>query len=548
MSNKVLMIDGDRISGQDVRNQNVTAVTAIANIVKTSFGPIGLDKMLVDNIGDVTITNDGATILKMLEVEHPAAKVLVQLADLQDQEVGDGTTSVVILAAELLKRANELVQRKIHPTVIISGYRIACQEAIKYINEELAIKVDTLPKDFIVNTAKTSMSSKTINDDSDFFSKMVVEAINRVKTIDYKGDAKYPVNSINILKAHGKSAKESILVEGYALNCTVAAEGMPKRVQNAKIAFLDFNLAKTKMKLGQKVVVTNVNDLEAIRDRENDIIKERIQLIIKSGANVVLTTKGIDDLCLKYFVEAGCMAVRRCKKEDLKRIAKACGGTVLITLANLDGEESFDPTALGTADQVSQDRVADDELIVVKNSNKKAASIILRGANSLMLDEMERSIHDSLCIVKRALESGTIVPGGGAVESALSIYLDNVAATMGSRKQLAISEFAESLLVIPKQLAVNAALDATDLVAKLRSYHHVAQTDSTKKSYAHSGLDLFAGKVKNNVEAGVLEPAVAKVKCIKFATEAAITILRIDDMITLTPKQAQGDDHAGHGH
>eukprot|EP01133_Synstelium_polycarpum_P017766 gene17766-21193_t len=540
--NKVLNIDGERISGQDVRTQNVTAVTSIANVVKSSLGPIGLDKMLVDNIGDVTITNDGATILKMLEVEHPAAKVLVQLADLQDQEVGDGTTSVVILAAELLKRANELVLKKIHPTVIISGYRIACTEAIKYINETLAVKVETLAKDYIINTVKTSMSSKIIGDDSDFFAKIVVDALARIKSVDYKGDVKYPINSVNVLKAHGKSAKESSLVEGYALNCTVASEGMPKRVNGAKIAFLDFNLQKAKMKLGQKVVVTNVNDLEAIRDREADIIKERIQIILKSGANVVLTTKGIDDLCLKYFVEAGCMAVRRCRKEDLKRIAKACGGTVLITLSNLEGEESFDPTCLGFADEVCQERIADDELILVKNStSKKAASIILRGANSMMLDEMERSIHDSLCIAKRTLESGTIVPGGGAVESALSIYLDNFAETMGSRKQLAISEFAESLLVIPKQLAVNAAQDATDLVAKLRSYHHVAQTDPTKKR-----LDLINGKVRNNLEAGVLEPAIAKVKCIKFATEAAITILRIDDMIKLNPKQQAEDPH-GHG-
>ncbi|EGG20491.1 t-complex polypeptide 1 [Cavenderia fasciculata] len=546
MSGKVLMIDGERISGQDVRTQNVTAVTAISNIVKTSFGPIGLDKMLVDNIGDITITNDGATILKMLEVEHPAAKVLVQLADLQDQEVGDGTTSVVILAAELLKHANELVLKKIHPTVIISGYRIACTEAIKYINETLAVKVETLSKDYIINTVKTSMSSKIIGDDSEFFGKMVVDALARIKTIDYKGDAKYPINSVNILKAHGKSAKESMLVEGYALNCTVASEGMPKRIAGAKIAFLDFNLQKAKMKLGQKVVVTNVNDLEAIRDRENDIIKERIQLILKSGANVVLTTKGIDDLCLKYFVEAGAMAVRRCKKEDLKRIAKACGGTVLISLNNLEGDESFDTSALGSADEVVQTRIADDELILVKNStNKKAASIILRGASSLLLDEMERSLHDSLCIAKRTLESGTIVPGGGAVESALSIYLDNFAETMGSRKQLAISEFAESLLVIPKQLAVNAAQDATELVSKLRSYHHAAQTDATKKSYMYSGLDLINGKVRNNLEAGVLEPAIAKVKCIKFATEAAITILRIDDMIKLNPKEQQQDPH-GH--
>jgi len=286
------------------------------------------------------------------------------------------------------------------------------------------------------------------------------------------------------------------------------------------------------------------SELDGIRERESDIIKERIQLILKAGANVILTTKGIDSLCLKYFVEAGAMAVRRCKKEDLKRIAKATGGSVLLTLANLEGEESFDATNLGIAEEVVEERIADDECILIKTDNRRSSSIILRGANGVMLDEMERSMHDALSIVKRTLESGSVVAGGGAVEAALSIYLENFATTLGSREQLAIAEYAEAMLVIPKQLAVNAAKDATELVAKLRAHHNAAQTDATKKHYAHAGLDLISGKVRNNIEHGVVEPAMSKVKMIKFATEAAITILRIDELITLSPKQEP--DHPDH--
>lgn len=544
MVGKALSIDGERQTGQDVRTQNVTAVSAVANVVKSSFGPIGLDKMLVDSIGDVTITNDGATILKMLEVEHPAAKVLVQLADLQDQEVGDGTTSVVLLAAEILKRSNELVNRKIHPTSIINGLRLASKEAIKYINDVLAVPVDSLPKDTLLNAAKTSMSSKIIGGESEFFSKLAVDAILRVKVTNSKGVVKYPVKAINILKSHGKSARESVLVEGYAINCTIASQQMPKRITQAKIAFLDFNLNKQKMPMGVLLNPTDAVKLEGIRDRESDIIKERIQMILKAGANVILTTKGIDALCLKYFVEANAIAVRRCKKEDLKRIAKATGGSVLLTLANLEGEESFDPANLGTAEEVIEERIADDECILIKTDNKRSSSIILRGANSVLLDEMERSLHDALSIVKRTLESGTVVAGGGAVEAALSIYLENFATTLGSREQLPIAEYAEAMLVIPKTLAVNAAKDATDLVARLRAHHNAAQTDATKKSYAYAGLDLINGKARNNLEAGVLEPAMSKVKMIKFATEAAITILRIDEIITLNPKQEP--DHPEH--
>ncbi|XP_074592701.1 T-complex protein 1 subunit alpha-like isoform X2 [Curcuma longa] len=496
--------------------------------------------MLVDDIGDVTITNDGATILKMLEVEHPAAKVLVELAELQDREVGDGTTSVVILAAELLKRANDLVRDKIHPTSIISGYRLAMREACKYVEEKLSVKVEKLGKESLTNCAKTSMSSKLIAIDSDFFANLVVDAVQAVKTTNARGEVKYPIKSINILKAHGKSAKDSYLLNGYALNTGRAAQGMPTRVSPAKVACLDFNLQKTKMQMGIQVLVTDPRELEKIREREADITKERIQKLLKAGANVVLTTKGIDDMSLKYFVEAGAIAVRRVRKEDLRHVAKATGATVVTTFADMEGEETFDATFLGHAEEVVEERIADDDVILIKGTkNSSAVSLILRGANDHMLDEMDRALHDALCIVKRTLESNTVVAGGGAVESALSVYLEYLATTLGSREQLAIAEFAESLLIIPKVLAVNAAKDATELVAKLRAYHHTAQTKADKQHLSSVGLDLSKGTTRNNLEAGVIEPAMSKVKIIQFATEAAITILRIDDMIKLVKDERE---------
>jgi T-complex protein 1 subunit alpha len=542
-----MLLDGTRTSGQDVRTQNVTAAMAIANIVKTSLGPEGLDKMLVDEIGDVTITNDGATILAKLDIEHPAAKVLVELAQLQDQEVGDGTTSVVIVAAELLKRANELVKSGIHPTIVMSGYRLAMKEAVKYIKSHLVVDSEKLGRENLINAAKTSMSSKILGAESDFFSDLAVTAAQKVQ-VTKDGKVKCPIGNVHILKSHGQSSLDSRLVDGFALNCTRASMGMPLRVTNCKVALLDFNLQKHKLQMGVQVVVTDTKQVEEIRQREMDITREKIMRILDAGARVVLTTKGIDDLCLKYFVEAGAIAVRRVKKEDMARIAKATGGRVVVTMADMEGDEVFDATCLGHCDEVSEERVGDGELLYFRGcQGGHACTIVLRGANEFMLDEMDRALHDSLCVIKRMIESNSIVAGGGAVETALSVFLEGLATSMGTKEQLAVAQFAEALLVIPRTLTVNAAHDATDLAAKLRAHHYASQTVPGKEQLRFSGLDLKKGDVRDNLNAGVVEPAISKIKSLRFATEAAISILRIDDFIKLNVHQDQRG-HEGHGH
>lgn len=456
-------------------------------------------------------------------------------------QVGDGTTSVVILAAELLKRGNELVRARVHPTVIMAGYRMACREAVKYIKNQLTVPTDNMEREFLIAAAKTSMSSKIIgSQNADFFSALAVDSVMSVRREDSSGKVKYPVNAIHIVKSHGKSALESQLVNGFALPLTRASQQMPKVVKNARIAMLDFNLQRHRMQLGIQVLVTDPNKLEDIRQREADITKEKIQKIVAAGANVVFTTKAIDDLCQKYLVEAGVLAVRRCKREDLKRIANATGGTLISNMADLEGEESFDASYLGEAAEVAEERVGDGEVIFIRGcKTTQAVSILLRGANEFLLDEMERSLHDVLCVVQKVLESKSLVAGGGSVEAALSMYLESISTSVSSKEQLAIREFAEALLVIPKTLAVNAAQDATELVALLCAHHHAAQLDPSKASQRFMGLDLIRGKVVDNMRAGVVEPALSKVKSLRFATEAAVTIMRIDDFIKISPPPSQ---------
>jgi T-complex protein 1 subunit alpha len=559
-------LEGQRETGEDVRVGNVTAVTAVANIVKSSLGPVGLDKMMVDEIGDVTVTNDGATILQQLEVEHPAARLLVDLAALQDREVGDGTTSVVLIAAELLRRGHALVTSGLHPTTVLAGYRLALKAAVAHIKRNHVLQVRAAGDELLLQAAKTSMSSKIIGMESDFFADLAVRAVQSVGSPVTK---KYPLSAIHILKAHGQSALNSELLEGgFALAASRAAQGMPAEVTAngggpVKIALLDMNLQRHRMAMGVTVQVEDAAEVENIRQREMDITKEKIQKILGAGARVVLTTKGIDDVCMKYFVEAGALCARRVPKDDLKRLAKATGGQVVTTMADMEGEESFDPASLGSCRAVREVRVGDGEMLqFVGVGGEGASTILLRGANEYMLEEMDRALHDALCVVKRLLESNTVVPGGGAVEAACSVYLEDYADSLDTREQVAVQEFAQALLVIPKTLAVNAAKDSSELVAQLRAVHArslpkkkdaakreekgnapgVTNGDSCKGAdeWKNYGLDLIEGEVRDNLAAGVVEPAVSKIKSLRFATEAAITILRIDDRITVAPEQRQG--------
>lgn len=536
-----LGINGTRISGLDVRKENVTATVAVANVVKSSLGPVGLDKMLVDEIGDVVVTNDGATILKRLDVEHPAGRMLVDLAQLQDQEIGDGTTSVVILAAELLKRAQELVLQGIHATNIISGYKLALKQAVRYLKENLSTPVDTLGKEVLLNVARTSMSSKILNTDADLFSKMCVDAILSVKSVNDLGDVYYPRKAVGILKQHGKSAAESRLINGFALNVTRACQGMPTSVENPKIALIDFDLRAVKMKLGVTITLSDPTKAEEIKKRELDITKERIQKMIAAGCNVILTSWGIEDSMMKYMVEAGVIGCRRVRKEDLRRIAKTTGGQLIHTMCDLTGEEVFEQGWIGHAEKVYEDRYADDECIIIQGTKSQiCSSIIMRGANSFVLDEMERAMNDCLWAVARTLDANSVVAGGGAVESSLNVYLEEFSKTIETREQLAVAEFAAALLVIPKTLALNAALDATDLIAKLRVEHFKAVKDGNK-DLRFTGLDLHEGSLRDNRNAGVLEPQPSKIKSFQFATEAAITVLRIDDSVRLNPPEDEQD-------
>jgi len=382
----------------------------------------------------------------------------VELSQIQDREVGDGTTSVVILAAELLKRGNELIKNNIHATSVMSGFRLALKESIKFITNNLTVKVNTLGREALINACKTSMSSKLLNAESDFFAELVVNAMQNVKTINHAGQAKYPVKAIHILKTHGMSSRDSTLVDGYAIEATRSAQGMPTSIEKGKIACVDFNLSKYRLAMGVQVLVHDPEALEKIRQAEMDVCKERCRKIIDAGANVVLCSRGIDDFALKYFVEAGVIAIRRVPKSDLRRIANNTGAKVIVSLADIEGEETFDAESLGTCERVYEKRVGDWEYMFFEGmSQTRAQTIILRGANDFFLDEVERSLHDSLCVIKRVLESNTVVAGGGSVEVALSVYLDDFARTLGSREQLAIAEFSEALQIVPKVLSMNAA-------------------------------------------------------------------------------------------
>ena len=534
-----LRLDGQRQTGENVRVQNIRAAMAVANVVKSSLGPIGLDKMLVDDIGEVTITNDGATILSQLDVQHPAGKVLIQLSQLQDKEVGDGTTSVVLLAAELLRVGQDLIEKKVHPNTVISGFRIAAKKAIAFLKSSCAISNDSLERDILVKTAKTSMNSKILSAYNDFFANIVVDSCLTVKT----SSGKCPVNKINIVKSLGRSLPESsVILNGVAVNARRASEQFPRKVENVKVAVLDFGLQRTRLPMGVQFRLKDATKLQSIQEEEISECRRTIEAIIKAGANVVMTTKTIDEASLKPLVRLGAIGIRHVSDGELAHVARATGATIVKQLIDEEGNYVFDPSWLGSAKVCEQIPIGDNEMIVFRDCvMENTASIVLRGPNTFTLEEANRTLRDALNAVKRVVESKHIVSGGGAVEAALSVFLNKESKKHQGKEQVAMLKFAEALLVIPKILANNAALDSIDLVAKLRSAHYEAQEKGEK---CFAALDLVNGKIRNGMEDGVIEPGMSKVKSIQFATEAAITILRIDDLIKLNPDEKRQNEES----
>jgi len=506
----------ERTTGKNAQQNNIAAAKVIAEAIRSSLGPKGLDKMLVDSFGDVVITNDGATILKEMEIQHPAAKFVVELAKVQDDEVGDGTTTVVIIAGELLKQAEELLAQDVHSSIIVDGYRKATAKALEYLND-LAIKVDLNDRDLIKDGVRTSMGSKVIAGHSNYLADLVIEAAMAI-TVEKDGKRICDIDNIKVEKKKGESLSETKLIKGIVLDKSVVHSGMPKKITDAKILLIDAPIEVTKTEFDAKINITNPDQMKAFLDQEQTMIEDLVNKIIASGANVILSQKGIDDLAQHFLAKKGILAVRRIKKSDMEKLAKATGAKIL---TRIDGIEESD---LGHAKNVEERKIADDDFVFVEGCpNPKSVSILIRGGSDLIVDEAERSIHDALCVIRNIIQDGVVVPGGGAPEIYLSQKLKAYANTLAGREQLAVEKFAKALEIIPRALAENAGLDPIDVLVSLTAEHD--------KGNKNAGVNLLTGKPTDMVKEKIFEPISVARQAISSASEAAQMILRIDDVI-----------------
>ncbi len=505
-----------RTTGKEAQKNNIMAAKIVAETVKTTLGPRGMDKMLVSSLGDVTITNDGATILKELDVQHPAAKMLVEVAKTQDNEVGDGTTTSVILAGELLSKAENLLDQNVHPTVIIDGYKKAGDKAQEAVNQ-MAISVNIKDEKQLLNVALTSMGSKGITGAKDHFAKLAVEAVKQVAE-EVNGKVKADIDLIKIVKKHGKSLEDTELVKGMVLDKEVASSQMPKRVEKAKIALLNAKLEIEKTEFDAKINIERPDQMKLFLDEEERMLKEMADQVSKAGANVLICEKGIDDMALHFLAKSGILAVKSVSSSDMEKLARATGGKIIASVKDLT------PEALGEAKLVEEVKIGDDKLLYVREcKNPKAVTIVIRGGSEHVVAEAERSLHDALCVVRNAVEDGKIVPGGGAPEAEVARQLRSYAVKVGGREQLAIEAYADAVETIPMMLAENSGLDPIDIIVSLRSEH--------ERNQPYCGVDVFSGKIKNMLDLNIVEPVRVKQQVIKSATEAANMILKIDDLI-----------------
>lgn len=513
----ILREGSERSRGRDAQSSNITAAKVIAESIRSSLGPKGMDKMLVDSFGDVTITNDGATILKEIDVQHPAAKMLVEVAKTQDDEVGDGTTTAVILAGELLKNAEELIKEKIHPTVIVEGYIKATENALAIL-DSIATDIGVDNTEVQKKAAITAMSSKVVGGSSDHLADVAVKAINMIKE-QKDGIWNADLDNISIQKKQGESVEDSDLVSGLIIDKEVVHSGMPKTIRDAKIALLEVALEIEKTEFDAKISITAVDQMQAFLNQEEQMLRNMVTKIKNSGANVVLCQKGIDDLVQHFLAKAGIMAIRRIKKSDIEKLSKATGAKIISNIDNLSA------TSLGKAGLVEERRIGNDSMVFVEEcSDPKAISILIRGGTQMIVDEADRALHDALCVVRNLVNEPKAVIGGGAPEVEVAKGLRSYAETLSGREQLAVQAFAKALEVIPRTLAENAGLDPIDILVELRSKHGAGAKDV--------GVDVLDGKVGDLKAKAIWEPVIVKKQAIKSASEATQMILRIDDVIS----------------
>ena len=511
--------------GRDAQKNNIAAAKLVAELVKTSLGPRGLDKMLVDSLGDVTITNDGATILKEIDAQHPAAKMMVEVSKTIDTEVGDGTTSSVVFAGALLEKAEKLLEKDVHSTVIVDGYQAASEKALELL-AGFAKSVKPDDEESLIKIAKTSMQSKLISEDSEPLSKLVVGAI--LKIAEKNGDTySVDLDNLKVEKKSGASIQDTALIKGIVLDKEIVHSGMPTKIQKAKIALVNAALEVEKTEMSAEIRISDPTQMQMFLEEENRMLKEMVTKLHNAGTNVLICQKGIDDISQHYLAKHGILAVRRVKESDMTKLAKATGGRITTNLDDITEKD------LGHADLVQQKKVETDKWVFIEGcKNPHSVTVLIRGGSQRVIDEVDRSIHDSLMVVKDVIETPSIVTGGGSAEAYLAGQLNEYADSFDGREQLAIKQYAEALESIPLTIAENAGMDPIDTIISLR-----AKQNSGKKG---AGINARESKIGDMNSLSILEPLVVKEQIIKSATETACMILRIDDVIAISGGPSSG--------
>jgi len=512
----ILKEGSSRNRGKDAQRGNISAARIVSEVVKTTLGPRGMDKMMVDSLGDVTITSDGATVLDELDVQHPAAKMLVEVAKTQDDEVGDGTTTSVVLAGELLKRAEFLLDQGVHPTVINAGYKKAGERAREILNE-ISKPVDLKDTETLRKVAITAMRGKSLGGATEHFAKIAVQAVNQI--IEKRGDSFVAdIDNIQLVKKEGKSLMDTELVNGVIIDKEVVHPGMPKRMQKAKIALLDTAMEIEKTEFSAEIKISNPQQMQSFLDEETKLMKDMVDKVAEAGANVVLCQKGIDEIAQSFMAKQGILAARRIKKSDIEKLSRATGGRIVTNLEDLRASD------LGNAGLVEERKIGDDKMIFIEDAkDPKSVSILIRAGLERMVDEAERSLKDALSVVIDVVKKNKIVAGGGAVETELAKRIRDYATKIGGREQLAVEAFADAMEAIPRTLSENAGLDQVDILVALRAAHEAKGL--------WSGINVYTGEITDMMKEGVLEPVKVKEHAIGSAVEVASMILRIDDVI-----------------